>query len=42
MDKTKYEELNDHYDIFAFSHILFFIEAYTELKRKTELAEKAL
>ena len=37
-----YAKYNNHYDIFAFSHILFFIEAYTELKRRTELAEKAL
>ena len=37
-----YAKYNQHYDIFAFSHILFLIEAYTELKRKTELAGKAL
>jgi len=32
-----YAKFNEKYDIFAFSHILFLIEAYTELKRKTEL-----
>jgi len=37
-----YAKYNNHYDIFAFSHILFLIEAYTELKRKTELAGKVL
>ena len=37
-----YAKHNNKYDIFAFSHVLFFIEAYTELKRKTELAGKAL
>ena len=37
-----YAKFNNKYDIFAFSHILFLIEAYTELKIKTELAEKVL
>ena len=37
-----YAKINNHYDIFAFSHILFLIEAYTELKRKTELAGRVL
>jgi hypothetical protein len=37
-----YAKYNNHYDIFAFSHILFLIEAYTELKRRTELAGQAL
>jgi len=37
-----YAKYNNHYDIFAFSHILFLIEAYAELKRKTELAGKVL
>jgi hypothetical protein len=31
-----YSKLNGNYDIFAFSHVLFLIEAYTELKRKNE------
>jgi len=37
-----YAKYNNKYDIFAFSHILFLIEAYTELKRKTELAGRVL
>jgi len=37
-----YAKYNDKYDIFAFSHVLFLIEAYTELKRKTELVGKVL
>ncbi|MCL2155590.1 MAG: hypothetical protein FWH53_08005 [Leptospirales bacterium] len=37
-----YAKYNNHYDIFAFSHVLFLIEAYTELKRRRELAEKVL
>ncbi|WP_461255610.1 hypothetical protein [Treponema sp. R80B11-R83G3] len=37
-----YSKLNNCYDIFAFSHVLFFIEAYTELVRKHELIEKVL
>jgi hypothetical protein len=37
-----YAKYNNKYDIFAFSHVLFFIEAYTELKRRTELAGKVL
>ena len=37
-----YSKLNGCYDIFAFSHVLFFIEAYTELSRKTQLVEKVL
>lgn len=32
-----YSKLNGNYDIFAFSHVLFLIEAYTELKQKNEL-----
>ncbi|MCL2440551.1 MAG: hypothetical protein FWD14_02305 [Treponema sp.] len=32
-----YAKHNDCYDIFAFSHVLFYIEAYTELVRKNEL-----
>ena len=35
-----YSKLNGRYDIFAFSHVLFLIEAYTELMRKTELIGK--
>jgi hypothetical protein len=35
-----YSKYNGSYDIFSFAHILFLIEAYTELKRKTELAGK--
>jgi len=34
-----YSKLNNRYDIFAFSHILFLIEAYTEYRRKIELTE---
>jgi len=37
-----YAKYNQRYDIFAFSHILFLIEAYTELKRKIELAGKVV
>jgi len=37
-----YAKLNDRYDIFSLSHILFFIEAYTELERKTALAGKLM
>jgi len=37
-----YAKLNGRYDIFAFSHILFLIEAYTEYVRKTQLAGIAL
>ena len=37
-----YAKYNNHYDIFAFSHILFLIEAYTKLVRKTELAGMVL
>jgi len=32
-----YSKFNQCYDIFAFAHILFLIEAYTELYRKTVL-----
>ena len=35
-----YSRLNERYDIFAFAHILFLIEAYTKLAKKTELAGK--
>jgi len=35
-----YAKLNERYDIFAFSHVLFFIEAYTELVRKKEFIGK--
>ena len=35
-----YSKLNRCYDIFAFAHVLFFIEAYTELVRKNELIGK--
>jgi len=37
-----YSKLNERYDIFAFSHVLFLIEAYTELVRKNELIGKVL
>jgi len=37
-----YAKLNNNYDIFAFSHILFLIEAYTEYVRRSELAGIAL
>jgi len=37
-----YSKYNNNYDIFAFSHILFLIEAYTEYVRKTELAGRVL
>jgi hypothetical protein len=37
-----YAKYNERYDIFAFSHVLFLIEAYTELVRKTELAGMVL
>ena len=37
-----YSKLNNCYDIFAFAHVLFFIEAYTELVRKNELANIVL
>ena len=37
-----YAKLNKNYDIFAFAHILFLIEAYTEFVKKTELAGKIL
>jgi len=35
-----YSKLNKCYDIFAFSHVLFLIEAYTELAKKNELADR--
>jgi hypothetical protein len=35
-----YAKINDRYDIFAFSHVLFLIEEYTKLVRKTELEGK--
>ena len=35
-----YSDINKRYDIFAFAHILFLIEAYTEFVKKTELAGK--
>jgi|GEM_PF-2029000 len=35
-----YAKYNKYYDIFAFSNILFLIEAYTELKRKIDLVGK--
>jgi len=35
-----YAKHNNCYDIFAFSHILFLIEAYTELVKKNELIGK--
>jgi hypothetical protein len=37
-----YSRFNGRYDIFAFSHILFLIEAYTELTRKIEIAGRML
>lgn len=37
-----YAKHNNRYDIFAFAHILFLIEAYTEFVRKTELAGRIL
>jgi hypothetical protein len=37
-----YSGLNQRYDVFAFAHILFLIEAYTELVKKIELAGKVL
>jgi hypothetical protein len=37
-----YAKLNGCYDIFAFSHVLFLIEAYTEYVKRTELAGKVL
>ena len=37
-----YSNFNQRYDIFAFANILFLIEAYTELVRKTELAGRIL
>ena len=37
-----YSKLNERYDIFAFSHVLFFIEAYTDLIKKNELIGKVL
>jgi hypothetical protein len=37
-----YSKINNRYDIFAFAHILFLIEAYTEYVRKTELAGRVL
>jgi hypothetical protein len=33
-----YSKLNERYDIFAFSHVLFFIEAYTEIVKKQSLS----
>jgi hypothetical protein len=35
-----YSKHNNCYDIFAFAHIFFLIEAYTEYVKKTELAGK--
>jgi len=35
-----YAKYNNRYDVFAFSHVLFLIEAYTEQIRKTELIGK--
>jgi len=37
-----YSNINQRYDIFAFAHILFLIEAYTEFVKKTEIAGKIL
>ena len=37
-----YAKLNERYDIFAFAHILFLIEAYTEFVKKTELINKVM
>ena len=37
-----YSKFNGYYDIFAFAHILFLIESYTELTRKMELAGRLL
>ena len=37
-----YSKHNNCYDIFAFAHILFLLEAYTEFVKKTELAGKGL
>ena len=33
-----YAKYNNRYDVFAFSHVLFLIEAYTELVMKNKLA----
>jgi hypothetical protein len=35
-----YSKYNNNYDIFAFAHILFLIEAYTESVRKNEIIGK--
>jgi hypothetical protein len=37
-----YSKLNGCYDIFAFSHVLFLIEAYTEITRKNEQIGKIM